>query len=67
MRCARSMNHERDGSSHSAPEGSSCKYIHQLNNQLFLCNVRELLTWLRLYMILYCYHRFAMGMGKKMR
>jgi len=34
------MNHERDGLHHIAPPGSVCKFVHQLGNQVLLCNVR---------------------------
>jgi len=34
------MNHERDGLHHTPPTGSACKFVHQLGNQVMLCNVR---------------------------
>ena len=40
VRCSKSMNHERDGLHHTPPTGSACKFVHQLGNQVLLCNVR---------------------------
>ena len=64
VRCSKSMNHERDGLHHTPPIGSVCKYVHQLGNQVLLCNVRGGGCTILFYA---CCCSFVMEMVRKMR